>query len=135
MTTIIKYRIYCNTDDKWEETWRSSDDPTLTVCPVNNTHEINGSSLQELETISESVIKIDEEGTEHSTGKHFRSESYTIIAPTGTSLHQYTWEKPISVCEIKFGASKEHFGDIVNNKIGGHIPVGYLTASVETGDS
>jgi hypothetical protein len=130
MTTITKYRIYCITDSQWEYAWRET---PPTVCPVDNTHTVNNQSISGFETMSPNTMTINEEYPGYSTGKNFRAESYTMICPTGTSIHQYTWARPISVCEIKFISNVEHNGDIINNKVGGGSPVGILTTSVETG--
>jgi hypothetical protein len=132
MTTIVKYRIYCTTDGKWEETWRET---PPSVCPINNTHLVNGESVQELETISPNTITIDEEYPTHTTGKNFRTESYTMVCTPGISTHEYTWPRPISVCETRFVSKNEHIGDIINNKIGGHSPIGVLTSTIETGSN
>lgn len=50
MTTITKYRIYCNTESNWVESWSETE---ISVCPNNNSHDVNSNSLQELESISE----------------------------------------------------------------------------------
>lgn len=130
MTTITKYRIYCETIGQWVETWRET---PPTTCPINDTHTVNGNSVQELETISPNTVKIDEESVGKTTGKNFRAESYTMICPTGTSVHTYQWVRPISVCETNFISTDEHIGDFVNNYVGGNSPVGVLTTGIETG--
>lgn len=43
MTTVNKYRIYCNTENAWVETWAESEP---TVCPNNNGHSVNNNSVQ-----------------------------------------------------------------------------------------
>jgi hypothetical protein len=130
MTTINKYIIYCITDRRWEYTWRET---PPTVCPINNTHIVNNNSISSFETMSPNIMIIDEEYSEHATGKNFRTESYTMVCPPGTSAHQYTWVRPISVCETRFVSNAEHNGDTIDNKVGGGSPIGVLTTGIETG--
>lgn len=54
MSTIKKWRIYCQSDNKWEYRWDSVE---LTVCPVNSGHTVNIDSSSELETIIMPVFK------------------------------------------------------------------------------
>jgi hypothetical protein len=130
MTTITKYRIYCITDSKWEYVWKET---SPTTCPANNTHIVNENSVSSIEKMSPNTITIDEENLKNQTGKNFRAESYTIVCPPGVSAHRYTWVRPISVCETNFVSKIEHNGDIIDNKIGGDLPIGVLTKSVDTG--
>ncbi len=56
MSTVIKWRVYCNTDSKWVEGYLT-EGISPNVCFENNTHNINVNSYQILETITETQKK------------------------------------------------------------------------------
>ncbi len=49
-TTINKYRVWCNTDNKWEETW---DEFTPTICPINYSHDINHETVTIIDSVTQ----------------------------------------------------------------------------------
>ena len=53
MTTVNKYRIYCNDESNWIETWSEN---IITVCPNNNSHSVNSNSVQLSDTVSNLTI-------------------------------------------------------------------------------
>jgi len=57
MTTIYKYRIFCNAEAQWVEGYGIT---RPTVCYHNNTHDVVPNSAQELYSVSETTVKIDE---------------------------------------------------------------------------
>lgn len=42
---LLKYKIYCNTDSKYEYVWKESTDSAPTTCPANTSHSVNTSSV------------------------------------------------------------------------------------------
>ena len=44
MTTVYRYKIYCNSDNKWEYKWDTS---ALSVCPTDSGHDINSMSVMD----------------------------------------------------------------------------------------
>ncbi len=55
-TTINKYRVWCNTESTWVETW-DSQEPTL--CPNHNEHEINTSKTVSIDSVTQEFPKSD----------------------------------------------------------------------------
>ena len=89
------YRIYCQTDSKWEYIW-SEDLPT--VCPVNDTHTVTvGSASQTYEKFVESKEVIINEET-IKTGGNYCFESVSFSINNGeTSDHTFNFDIPVSV--------------------------------------
>ena len=51
-TTINKYRVWCNTESAWVETW---DNHEPTVCPNNIEHEINTSKTVSIDAVTQEM--------------------------------------------------------------------------------
>lgn len=49
ITTLYKYRLYCNSNSQWEYTY---DTKLPTICPINSNHNINLSSISVIDQIS-----------------------------------------------------------------------------------
>jgi len=50
MSTISHWRVWCDTDGRWEQLWLDSSSPAPTTCPTDTAHAIDGvktSRLQE----------------------------------------------------------------------------------------
>ena len=79
MPNLYKYRIYCQTDSKWEYIWN---DIAPTTCPVNVAHTVNSNSIGELAQ----VRRIQEINDSHSpytiTGYNFYRCDTTTAAIT-----------------------------------------------------
>lgn len=55
MTTVNRYRIFCNTENAYVYTWDTS---PPTSCPNNNTHTVDLDSVTLIESISEDTISM-----------------------------------------------------------------------------
>lgn len=53
MTSVYKWRIYCNTEQIWVTKWENSDITPSAVCFNNSSHSVNASSLLIIQTISQ----------------------------------------------------------------------------------
>jgi hypothetical protein len=45
MAELVRYRCYCETDDKWESVWQEESEAGITECPVNAAHTIKIGSV------------------------------------------------------------------------------------------
>lgn len=129
MSTVNLYRIYCETDDQYEQAWSEN---ILTQCPVNNTHTVTANSVQLLNSVSNSIVEIKDLNS--NVGGDFRIETKKITAPVGESTHDYSWKIPIRVHGIKFVTVDEHKGDIINNDVAPDTLIGSITSDVAIGD-
>jgi hypothetical protein len=50
---IYNYRIYCNVDQQWEYIW---DTVAPTICPINDSHEINPDSISSMNDLNAVTI-------------------------------------------------------------------------------
>lgn len=130
MTTVYKYKIYCNTDSVWETKW---DTESLTVCPTNSSHSVNSNSVTIIDSISENETIIKEETIK--TGGHYRVETKKIIASQGVNSADYTWPYPISVLSVNFKTNDSHKNDLIDNIIIPDTTVGNITADVSVGET
>lgn len=115
--SVVKWRIYCNTDSKWVEGYiQEGTNPS--VCFENNTHDINVNSYQILETISETVVDIKEEYTpigQDPTSSRFRSDGFEISIPADTTIiKDFSWPYPIVALILRFVTETIHKGDYIN---------------------
>ena len=128
MTTLYKYKVYCNTEQAIVYT--DFMDHTPTTCPNNNTHTIDTDLTVIVDNISTNTFTIQEES--HPTGGNFCTTTVEVNAPindTGTT--KYWFDTDSSALNVKFIA-KDNKGDILNMYMGDNIPViGVITADVE----
>lgn len=131
MTTLNYYKIWCNTDEQWEYRW---DTVAPTVCPANNTHSVNTSSVTIEQQLSENQVTIKEENIP--TGGNFIASSISFTAATGpgvTTTQDYSWPFPISVMSIKFLTDNVHRGDLATCSVGPNTIIGALAGTCATG--
>ena len=55
MTTVNRYRIFCNTENAYVYTWDTS---PPTTCPNNNTHTVDSASVTLIDSVSEDTISL-----------------------------------------------------------------------------
>ena len=131
MTTLFKWRIRCNTDDKFEFIW-SEEMPTS--CPINKNHNINNSLTCIIDKIEPNIVKIKEDSIV--TGGNFRCETKIINSDINTtSITNFSYKYPISVYAVYFVSTIDHEGDIIETNIAPDIPVGLITKNVNTNDT
>lgn len=129
MSTVFKYRIFCNTEGTNVYQW-ATDEPTK--CPNNTNHSIKASSTTIIEEIQQNVVKIKEESVD--TGGHFRSESVIIptIAGNSTNYVDKVWKYPVSVYSVSFITNNSNMGDNLSICTGPDTRVGVITENVTT---
>lgn len=131
MSTIYKWRIRCNTDDKFEYIWNETEP---VICPSNGTHKIDTSLTCIVDKIKPNVLKIKEESTE--TGGNFRCETRTInIEPNTINTNIFNYKYPVSIFAVYFTTTSTHEGDIVESFIAPDTPIGLITSNVVKNDN
>jgi hypothetical protein len=53
--TVIKWRIYCTTENEWTEGWLNEGDPEPTTCFTDSGHTVNSNSVQQVDSVSEII--------------------------------------------------------------------------------
>lgn len=134
MTTLYKYRIYCNTENAWVSAWYETD-TAPSVCPNNNTHDVNLNSTQLLQTSGDTIVTIKEEATP--TGGYFACKTVDIDIPSGTTgsitITDSSFPIPISMLNISFSTNGVHTGDGLEVHVAPNTIIGSLTANLDSG--
>jgi hypothetical protein len=131
MSSVYKYRVYCNTDSKYEYVWNTT---APTTCPTNTGHSINTGTISIVDEVSTGIIKIKEENIP--TGENFRAECFALAGATGpdvSSTRDFTWPYPITVLEIKLYVEDQNTGDQIALQVGPNTVIGAITSSVSAG--
>ena len=66
MTTLHKYRVYCETEEIYVDQWS---DVEPTVCPNNNTHPVTTDLTSVEETVVEEIHKVEIQGKYYQDGR------------------------------------------------------------------
>jgi len=77
MTTVNKYRMYCNTESAEKFCW-SETEPTY--CPTNTAHSVDSSKTRIVQTLEEKTFTVDE--GKNSLGGYYRIQGEKIVMPT-----------------------------------------------------
>lgn len=135
MTNLYKYRIFCVTEQAFVYTWS---DVTPTVCPNNNTHTIDPSTITIIESqLINTVVPIDD-----NTGVqgYYGSQGFNINISAGPSPNQILANqlvfKPydVRIYSITLLPSAANIGDTVTMKAPMDILIGVITSSVNSGN-
>lgn len=124
MTTIYKYRVYCNSDTRYETAWGETEPLT---CPVNTNHTIDRSKTVIIDTITQSIVQIKDEDI--ATGGNYQCATILLEAPPHTTTTKdVSWPYPVSVFSITFNTSPDHEGTILNSIAAPDATIGAIVA-------
>lgn len=130
MTTVNKYRVYCNTESTYQTVWAETEPFT---CPINTNHVIDQSKTSIIGGIDESLTKIKEEYK--LTQDNFQCKSIVInAAPNTTSHTDIIWEYPISVYALSFITEERHKNDIINIQLSPDTIIGAVAYPTAPGN-
>jgi hypothetical protein len=128
--TINKYRCLCVTESAVVYTW--NDNPP-TVCPNNNTHAIDLSTITIVDSVNDTDVTISQD--KGLTGGNFRCETVkAIIKPNREQTFDFVWPFDMAVSALHFVTNAQHIGDTITSLISPDTVVGYITQPVNIGD-
>ncbi len=131
MSTVIKYKIYCNTEQQFVDCYGVSHP---TTCPNDTTHEVNPDSWQELESYAATAVTIQEEENLGATGGHFGAQSFSFSAAANMTTSYYTsFPYNVSLLTCQLQVSPDMIGDQIYFGMGPNTTVGTLAADAATG--
>jgi hypothetical protein len=135
MVKLLKYKIYCVTDKRFEEVWLPESASPPTKCPVNSNHEINPDSIFVDGGTEELSVEIKEESIQ--TGGHFRTQDFCFkCKPNDTTKYRFSFPIEISVLSFKLSVTSNMSGDKFSGIISPNTVVGLLTQDIDiTNDS
>lgn len=112
--SVYRYRIKCNTDNKFEYWNLYSTDHVPTTCPTNTAHSVDTTSVIKIKEISDQLLKIVEE--ENPTNGKWRAKGVWLHGTTGENIvtnQDFTWDHPVSVLNLQICPTGENTGDYV----------------------
>jgi hypothetical protein len=139
MTTLYKWRIYCDTEQAWKYVWTENDTVGPSTCPENTNHAVASNSTSQIDELKPNAVEILEEATPVGaipTGGFFQLISRAFDCPgntTTSSLIQYP--HPISIMGGFLNTVESMVGDIVTITAAEGITVGALTSGVNINDT
>ncbi len=128
MATIYKYRVFCPTENMFQEIWAETE-PTK----CSNGDDLDSNQTTIIDEISSEQVTIKEEETP--TGGHYRVMNVTLTAPpaqTTTVFHSFPF--PIGVISAKIMTRDAHEGDSLNVLVAPNTTIGVAMAPVMPGD-
>jgi len=141
--TVYVWRIWCETDSRYEF-WKLYDtDPSPTTCPVNTAHTVNLNDVTLRNIINQSQVTIKEEDVP--TGGKWAAQSHWFYGATGgvsgpsETVTQITWAHDVSVFNVQYRSREENERDqahlYVETKDAGFGVgvIGTITADAPTG--
>lgn len=134
--TIYQWRVYCETDAKYEYVWSETPPTTCPVDPVG--HTIRPQDTCEIARISPNVTQIQEELVE--TQGIYQFCGYKAVIPAGspgavTTIDHVWSDHSITLMNGTFDATSAQLGDVVNFVVAPNKIVGALTANASIGDT
>lgn len=126
-TAVNKYRIFCNIEQIWVESWGTV---PPTVCANDTNHEINPNSIQELQTISQNEVFVNTERI--ATGGNFRTVGFMREIPASTVGDTFVFDTsypyPINLSLVSFRTDVNASGDMISADAAPDTIIGVLTA-------
>jgi hypothetical protein len=133
MTTVNKYRIKCLTDSKFEYVW-ATEEPT--ACPVNSQHSIDQSATVIVDSVTETIQKVDIEQETVETGGNFQATTLTVpISGSDWCEQDFSWPIPISIAAAYYTTDEANRGDLLQAIAAPETIVGAVSAPVTSGQS
>ncbi len=133
MSTLYKWRVYCETDAKYETAW-GPDMPT--TCPVDPvSHIINQSLTTAVETVDPNRVQIQEEYTNTQGIYQFTGFNSAISSGTpGTvTTINNSWPYGITLLNGGFDAATSQIGDELKVDVAPNTTIGILTVAASAG--
>ena len=133
---VYKYRIYCNTDHKWEY-WVLESQVPPTTCPTNTNHTVNAISASLEEIISDKNVHIIKEDTP--TQGYACSSTVTFDIPSGTpgavSIFNKSFLNNMNIIGLEFESTADHEGDIISTHAYPEQIIGQIMSNALIGNS
>ena len=129
--SVTNYRIYCLTEGDWVYGW-GTEQPT--ACYNNDTHSVNPASVQDMETISHSIVSVREEKVPTGGNIAMKSFTFDVLGPTGAiTYYESVFPFPISMLSTQIHPRPENIGDSFYSDVGNHTTIGALMEPLGVG--
>jgi hypothetical protein len=136
MTTILtQYLVPCITEGINVETDFKTSFPT--VCPNCNTHIIDPSGIQVIDTISSNIVTVNQ-NAEFPTGGFYRADQYQLAVTGGTGATgsiNVSYPYNTGIYSITIFSTNDNVGDSFNILLAPNNQIGTLSAPLNIGDT
>jgi len=135
MANLLKYRVWCTTDNKFETVWMDEEDPLPSVCPANTAHGIDAGKTSIISQNKEDEFYVREEDVK--TGGHIQFKSFMMDIPATAGWYalDITWPMAINMLRGRLEIAVENEGDIVGLEAYPDTIIGAITANVDADDT
>ena len=130
MTTVNKYKIYCNDESAYVSGW-STEEPDK--CYNNNTHSINVDSVQLLETVSQKTMSIQEDMIDINRNTWIKDISILNVAPGATKTVDYIFPFPTSLYSFTLAVDSTNTNDNLSIIANPDMTMGLLVSNIGIG--
>jgi hypothetical protein len=126
-TTLNNYRVFCNTENKFVNTWSKV---APTNCPNNISDNINISTITVIDSLSSQNVNVLQSSLGF-TNQFYQVQGFEIIIPGNTTvIKDISWPFNISIMTMNFQPSEDNIGDIINGFAGPNTTIGIITANI-----
>lgn len=131
MSALVKWKIFCNTENNWTDGWLSKTQGSPTVCFNDNSHDIDSTSSKFLDTTEVSIKREDT-----LTGGNYNCQGYSVeILPWETKIIPVSWPFPVNITSVNIQSNDKHLGDVVNAVVNPKALAGVSTSECILGDN
>ncbi len=130
LTSVVRYKIYCETESKYVEGWGTT---SPTACYTNTAHTVNPNSVQVLETVARSQVKIIEDSVNIKRNVRVEPISFTEVAIGATQHRTFQFKFVTSMYSFQFMTDDTNKGDELSIAINKDTPLGLITQNVSAG--
>ena len=116
MAKVIKYKLYCTVDSQWEEVWKHENEGAPTVCPRNEAHTIDVSSITIVDEVKRESIETVPQLPEGGKRKADRGFSFDAAAGVSTSA-DYIIDEDLQIKGGILNCENNHIKDSVKMEI------------------
>ena len=132
MTSPKYYKVFCNTDNRWEYSWNAT---VPTTCPVNSGHDINADTIEDVT----SRLDYYNRDTGQPREGHYMVEDYEFSIPSGTpgdiTSHDHVADDDILLWLTTYDGTAETMGDSFDVIVNPDTTIGGLTAPASISDT
>lgn len=132
--TYYQYRFYCNTENTFVTTIRSSTEDPPTKCPNDTAHTVDTTSTTIIKTIANNLVTIENEIVK--TNENYVTTTVDITCPANsTASKNVFWPFNISPKAIILQSGETHRDDTMSLVAGKDTIVAGLTANISPASS
>ena len=128
---INKYKIFCVTENTFVEGWG---DTEPTTCYNNTSHTVNLNSIQLVESVSRSEVRIKEDSAIVSRNVKIVPIVFDNVASNTSQTQSFTFQYVTSMYSYMFMTDDFNKGDSITIAVNPNTPLGLITSDITSGD-